>query len=69
MRKIALYGKGEISKSTATSYISVAVAMLGYKVMQIGCDPKADSTLMCIARISSSLVCLVMLSVVGFPFL
>lgn len=45
MRKIAFYGKGGIGKSTVTSSISVAISMLGYKVMQIGCDPKADSTI------------------------
>jgi nitrogenase iron protein NifH len=45
MRKIAIYGKGGIGKSTVTSSISAAITSLGYKVMQIGCDPKADSTL------------------------
>lgn len=45
MRKIAVYGKGGIGKSTMTSSISAAIAEQGYKVMQIGCDPKADSTL------------------------
>lgn len=45
MRKIAVYGKGGIGKSTVTSSIAAAVAAMGYKVMQIGCDPKADSTL------------------------
>lgn len=44
MRKIAVYGKGGIGKSTMTSSISAAIAEQGYKVMQIGCDPKADST-------------------------
>lgn len=45
MRKIAVYGKGGIGKSTITSSISAAIAGQGYKVMQIGCDPKADSTI------------------------
>lgn len=45
MRKIAVYGKGGIGKSTVTSSISAALAVMGYRVMQIGCDPKADSTL------------------------
>ncbi len=44
MRKIAIYGKGGIGKSTTTSHLSAALSLAGYKVMQIGCDPKADST-------------------------
>ena len=44
MRKIAVYGKGGIGKSTTVSNISAALSMEGYRVMQIGCDPKADST-------------------------
>ena len=45
MLKIALYGKGGIGKSTMTSNLSAAFAVMGYKVIQIGCDPKADSTM------------------------
>lgn len=45
MRKIAVYGKGGIGKSTVTSALSAAIAYMGYRVIQIGCDPKADSTI------------------------
>ena len=44
MLRIAIYGKGGIGKSTTTSNLSAALSKLGLKVMQIGCDPKADST-------------------------
>ena len=44
MIKIAIYGKGGIGKSTVTSNLSAALAYLGKRVIQIGCDPKADST-------------------------
>ena len=45
MIKIAVYGKGGIGKSTTVSNVAVALAEKGLKVMQIGCDPKADSTI------------------------
>jgi nitrogenase iron protein NifH len=44
MKKIAVYGKGGIGKSTTVSNLSAALSMEGFTVMQIGCDPKADST-------------------------
>lgn len=44
IRKIAIYGKGGIGKSTTTSNLSAALASMGKKVMQVGCDPKSDST-------------------------
>ncbi len=44
MIKIAVYGKGGIGKSTTTSNLSAAFSVMGYRVMQIGCDPKSDST-------------------------
>lgn len=45
MLKIAIYGKGGIGKSTVTSNLAAAFASLGKRVIQIGCDPKADSTI------------------------
>ena len=45
MRKFAIYGKGGIGKSTTAANVSAALAMMGKKVVQVGCDPKADSTL------------------------
>ena len=45
MVKIAFYGKGGIGKSTTVSNIAAAFSQAGLKVLQIGCDPKADSTL------------------------
>ena len=44
MKEIAIYGKGGIGKSTLSSNISAALSMAGKKVLQIGCDPKHDST-------------------------
>lgn len=46
MLKIAVYGKGGIGKSTTVSHVAAALAEKGLKVMQIGCDPKADSTIL-----------------------
>lgn len=40
----AIYGKGGIGKSTTSSNLSVAFSKLGKRVLQIGCDPKHDST-------------------------
>ena len=45
MKRIAIYGKGGIGKSTTASNISAALSSMGCRVMQIGCDPKADSTI------------------------
>ncbi len=45
MYRFAIYGKGGIGKSTVTTALSCAFTEMGLKVMQIGCDPKADSTL------------------------
>jgi len=46
MIKIAIYGKGGIGKSTTASNLSLAFREMGLNVLQIGCDPKADSTLL-----------------------
>lgn len=45
MLKLAIYGKGGIGKSTMTANLAAAFATLGKRVIQIGCDPKADSTI------------------------
>ena len=44
MRKIAVYGKGGIGKSTTTQNTVAGLAEMGKKIMVVGCDPKADST-------------------------
>jgi nitrogenase iron protein NifH len=44
MRKIAIYGKGGIGKSTTTQNTVAGLAEMGHKIMVVGCDPKADST-------------------------
>ena len=45
MIKLAFYGKGGIGKSTTVSNLAAAMAQQGLRVMQVGCDPKADSTI------------------------
>ncbi len=44
MTRVAFYGKGGIGKSTTSSNVSFALASMGCRVLQIGCDPKSDST-------------------------
>ena len=44
MRKIAIYGKGGIGKSTTTQNKVAGLAEMGRTVMVVGCDPKADCT-------------------------
>jgi len=43
-KQIAIYGKGGIGKSTISANLSAAMAIAGTRVLQIGCDPKQDST-------------------------
>ena len=42
--ELALYGKGGIGKSTVSANLSAALAAAGSRVLQVGCDPKHDST-------------------------
>ena len=56
MRKIAIYGKGGIGKSTTCSNISAAMSENGLKVCQIGCDPKNDSTRLLLGHICKKTV-------------
>ena len=44
MKKICIYGKGGIGKSTTVANVAAAMAEKGLKVAVVGCDPKADST-------------------------
>jgi nitrogenase iron protein NifH len=44
MRKVAIYGKGGIGKSTTTQNTVAGLVEIGKKVIVVGCDPKADST-------------------------
>lgn len=44
MYRLAIYGKGGIGKSTTTCNVAAELARRGLVVMQVGCDPKADST-------------------------
>ena len=44
MKQIAVYGKGGIGKSTIACNLSMALRERGLEVMQVGCDPKRDST-------------------------
>jgi len=46
MKQIALYGKGGIGKSTTSANLSAALSCQGLDILQIGCDPKRDSTRM-----------------------
>ena len=52
----AIYGKGGIGKSTTSSNLSVAFARLGKRVLQIGCDPKHDSTFTLTGRLVPTVI-------------
>src|ERR1017187_7126046 len=56
MRKIAIYGKGGIGKSTTTQNTVAGLAEMGHKVMVVGCDPKADSTRLLLGGLSQKSV-------------
>ncbi len=56
MRKIAIYGKGGIGKSTTTQNTVAALAEMGKNVMVVGCDPKADSTRLLLGGLSQKTV-------------
>ena len=44
LKQVAIYGKGGIGKSTIAANLSAAMALAGRQILQIGCDPKQDST-------------------------
>ncbi|MEO0323593.1 MAG: ferredoxin:protochlorophyllide reductase (ATP-dependent) iron-sulfur ATP-binding protein [Myxococcota bacterium] len=52
----AVYGKGGIGKSTTSSNLSVAFSNLGKRVLQIGCDPKHDSTFTLTKRLQPTVI-------------
>jgi len=43
-RQIAFYGKGGIGKSTVVANVTASLAAMGHRVLQVGCDPKGDSS-------------------------
>ena len=52
----SVYGKGGIGKSTTSSNLSVAFSMMGKRVLQIGCDPKHDSTFTLTGRLQPTVI-------------
>ena len=53
---LAVYGKGGIGKSTTSANLSAALALRGVKVLQIGCDPKHDSTFPLTGNLQSTVI-------------
>ena len=53
---LAVYGKGGIGKSTTSANLSAALALKGAKVLQIGCDPKHDSTFPLTGMLQSTVI-------------
>jgi nitrogenase iron protein NifH len=56
MRKVAIYGKGGIGKSTTTQNTVAGLSEMGRRVMVVGCDPKADSTRLLLGGLSQKTV-------------
>ncbi|BAY29005.1 nitrogenase iron protein [Nostoc carneum NIES-2107] len=56
MRKIAIYGKGGIGKSTTTQNLVAGLTEIGCKVMVVGCDSKADSTRLLLGGLHQNIV-------------
>jgi nitrogenase iron protein NifH len=56
MRKIAIYGKGGIGKSTTTQNVVAGLVEMKRKIMVVGCDPKADSTRLLLGGLSQKSV-------------
>lgn len=52
----AVYGKGGIGKSTTSSNLSAAFSKIGKRVLQIGCDPKHDSTFTLTKRLMPTVI-------------
>ncbi len=56
MRKVAIYGKGGIGKSTTTQNLVAGLTEMGKKIMVVGCDPKADSTRLLLGGLAQNTV-------------
>lgn len=56
MKQVAIYGKGGIGKSTIAANLSVALSRLSLQILQIGCDPKHDSTRLLLGGVSQPTV-------------